>query len=121
MTSVALTVLHSSTQPIHRQVAEAVETGDLDQLAVALKCLHNAGHPASLKTIMKLLPGFGNTAARLPLRIHVEAVLAMRRIAKREPKMVRPHSLIATINIITSLCVVFQLDLYYYFLIRSRK
>lgn len=38
---------------------------------------------------MKLLPGFGSAAASLPLRVHIDAVLALRNIAKKEPKMVR--------------------------------
>lgn len=48
----------------------------------------NAGHPASLKTIMKLLPGFGNAADAVPLRVQIDAILALRNIAKKEPKMV---------------------------------
>lgn len=98
MTSVTLMFFYILAQPVHRQVAEAVETGDIDQLTVTLKCLDNAGHPASLKTIMKFLPGFGSAAARVPLKVQVDAVLALRRIAKREPKMVRLHFLIPTIN-----------------------
>lgn len=78
-------------QPIHELVVQAVARGEIEELVVALKVLGNAGHPASLKPIMKLLPGFGSAAAGLPLRIHIDAVLALRNIAKREPKMVRLH------------------------------
>lgn len=55
---------------------------------MALKVLGNAGHPASLKTIMKLLPGFGGAAASMPMTVQIDAVLALRNIAKKEPKLV---------------------------------
>lgn len=76
-------------QPIHEIAIQALERGAIEEVVLALKVLGNAGHPASLKPIMKLLPGFGRDAANLPLRVHVDAVLALRNIAKREPKMVR--------------------------------
>ena len=37
---------------------------------------------------MKLLPGFSTAAAALPLNLHIEAILALRNIAKKEPKLV---------------------------------
>lgn len=43
---------------------------------------------------MKFLPGFGSAAANLPHRVHVDAALALRNIAKKEPKMVRLDLLI---------------------------
>lgn len=55
---------------------------------MVLKALGNAGHPASIKPITKLLPVFGTAAAALPLRVQADAVLALRNIAKREPRMV---------------------------------
>lgn len=79
-------------QPIHEIAVQALARGEIEEIVVALKVLGNAGHPASIKPIMKLLPGFGSAAANLPLRIHIDAVLALRNIAKREPKMVRLHS-----------------------------
>ncbi|KAM6938693.1 vitellogenin-2-like [Lycodopsis pacificus] len=76
--------------PMHDRVVQAVSKQDIEWLILALKVLGNAGHSASLKPIMKLLPGFGSaTAATLPLRVHIEAVLALRNIAKREPKMIQ--------------------------------
>ncbi|XP_060889626.1 vitellogenin 2 [Labrus mixtus] len=60
-----------------------------EKLSFDLKVLGNAGHPASLKPIMKLLPGFGSAAAHLPLRVHIDALLALRNIAKKEPKMIQ--------------------------------
>lgn len=85
-------------QPIHDLAIQAVARGEMEELIIAIKVLGNAGHPASLKPIMKLLPGFGNAAAGLPLRVHIDAVLAMRNIAKREPKMVRLHFPIPSIT-----------------------
>ena len=65
----------------------------IEELVLALKVLGNAGHPASLKPIMKLLPGFGSAAASLPMRVHIDAVLALRNIAKKDPKIVRTKHL----------------------------
>ncbi|XP_070816139.1 vitellogenin-2-like isoform X2 [Chaetodon trifascialis] len=76
-------------RPIHELAVQALARGEVDELIVALKVLGNAGHPASLKPIMKLLPGFGSAAASLPHRVHIEAALALRNIAKREPKMIQ--------------------------------
>ncbi|XP_054645281.1 vitellogenin-2-like [Dunckerocampus dactyliophorus] len=76
-------------KPIHDQLVQAVTKGDREEIILALKVLGNAGHPSSLKPILKILPGFGSTAANLPLRVHIEGVLALRNIAKREPKMIQ--------------------------------
>ncbi|CAK6958104.1 vitellogenin-2-like [Scomber scombrus] len=76
-------------KPIHEIAVQAVARSDIGELTVALKVLGNAGHPASLKPILKLLPGFGSAAANLPLRVHIDAVLALRNIAKKEPKMIQ--------------------------------
>ncbi|XP_034002721.1 vitellogenin-2-like [Trematomus bernacchii] len=76
-------------RPIHELAIQAVAKGEIEELIMTLKVLGNAGHPGSLKTIMKLLPGFGSAAASLPLRVHIEAVLALRNMAKREPKMIQ--------------------------------
>ncbi|KAG7327858.1 hypothetical protein KOW79_009464 [Hemibagrus wyckioides] len=80
-------------RPIHESAAEAISKGDHRELTLALKVMGNAGHPASLKTIMKLLPGFGNAAAAVSLRVQIDAILALRNIAKKEPKMVQPVAL----------------------------
>uniref|UniRef100_A0A8C3AMF4 Phosvitin n=1 Tax=Cyclopterus lumpus TaxID=8103 RepID=A0A8C3AMF4_CYCLU len=58
----------------------------LHELAVQAE---NAGHPSSLKPITKLLPLSGSATAVLPLRVQIEAVMALRNIAKREPKMIQ--------------------------------
>ncbi|XP_053712740.1 vitellogenin-2-like [Synchiropus splendidus] len=76
-------------RPIHEIAAEAVARVDFEELILALKVLGNAGHASSLKPIMKLLPGFGSAASSFPHRVHFDAVLAMRNIAKKDPKMVQ--------------------------------
>uniref|UniRef100_A0A3P8W3Z2 Vitellogenin-2-like n=1 Tax=Cynoglossus semilaevis TaxID=244447 RepID=A0A3P8W3Z2_CYNSE len=76
-------------QPIHELAFEALNKGNVEEITIALKVLGNAGHPASLKPIMKFLPGFGSAAANLPHRVHNDAILAMRNIAKKEPKMIQ--------------------------------
>lgn len=69
-------------QPILDIAAEAIAKADVAEIILAVKVLGNAGHPASIKTIMKLLPGFGTAAAALPVRVHVDAVMALRNVAK---------------------------------------
>uniref|UniRef100_A0A7N6AEE7 Phosvitin n=1 Tax=Anabas testudineus TaxID=64144 RepID=A0A7N6AEE7_ANATE len=76
-------------RPIHELAVQALARGEFDEVVVALKVLGNAGHPASLKPIMKLLPCFGSAAANVPHRVQVDAVLALRNIAKREPRMIQ--------------------------------
>ncbi|XP_029905195.1 vitellogenin-2-like [Myripristis murdjan] len=76
-------------RPIHELAIEAVAKGEFEELVILLKVLGNAGHPGSLKTIMKLLPGFGSAAASLPMRIQIDAILALRNIAKKEPRMIQ--------------------------------
>ncbi|XDV22228.1 hypothetical protein PO909_027171 [Leuciscus waleckii] len=80
-------------KPIHEIAAEAISKNDIPEITLALKVLGNAGHPASLKPIMKLLPGLRTAATSLPLRIQVDAILALRNIAKKEPKLVQPVAL----------------------------
>ncbi|XP_066503327.1 vitellogenin-like [Hoplias malabaricus] len=80
-------------KPIHDLAAEAISKAEIPEITLALKVLGNAGHPASLKPIMKLLPGFGSAAASMPVRVQVDAILALRNIAKREPKLVQPVAL----------------------------
>ncbi|KAM9461345.1 vitellogenin-like isoform 1-T1 [Clarias gariepinus] len=80
-------------RPIHESAAQAISKADAPEITLALKVLGNAGHPASLKTIMKLLPGFGSAAANIPMNVQIDAILALRNIAKKEPKLVQPVAL----------------------------
>ncbi|CAL8393716.1 unnamed protein product [Boreogadus saida] len=76
-------------KPIHDLLIQSVDKVDIDGAIIALKVLGNAAHPASLKPIMKLLPGISTAAAALPLNVHIEAILALRNIAKKEPKLIQ--------------------------------
>ncbi|XP_073699923.1 vitellogenin-like [Garra rufa] len=80
-------------RPIHEIAAEAIAKNNIPEITLALKVLGNAGHPASLKPIMKLLPVLKTAAAAMPLRVQVDAILALRNIAKKEPQLVQPVAL----------------------------
>ncbi|NWU50174.1 VIT2 protein, partial [Dromas ardeola] len=80
-------------QPLHDLATEATSKGDAKDMALALKAIGNAGEPASIKRILKFLPTFSLAAASLPNRIHVDAVLALRKIARKDPAKVREISL----------------------------
>lgn len=75
-------------QPLHELATEAASKGNAKDTALALKAIGNAGEPASIKRILKFLPTFSPTAASLPSRIHADAVLALRKIARKDPAKV---------------------------------
>lgn len=79
-------------QPIQDLLAEAVTKDETEDIILLLKVMGNAGHPASLKAITKILPIHGTPAAVLPVRVHVQAIMALRNIAKKEPRMVNSVS-----------------------------
>ncbi|KAJ8376406.1 hypothetical protein SKAU_G00069860 [Synaphobranchus kaupii] len=76
-------------KPVLDIAADAIAKANVAEITLALKVLGNAGHPASLKTIMKLLPGFGTAAAALPISVHADAVMALRNVAKFERRRVQ--------------------------------
>ncbi|KAJ8376408.1 hypothetical protein SKAU_G00069880 [Synaphobranchus kaupii] len=76
-------------KPIHDIAADAIAKANVAEISLALKVLGNAGHPASLKTIMKVLPGFGTAAAALPISVQADAVMALRNVAKFERRRVQ--------------------------------
>ncbi|XP_009960678.3 vitellogenin-2 [Tyto alba] len=80
-------------QPLHDLATEATSKGDAKDMALSLKAIGNAGEPASIKRILKFLPTFSAAAASLPNRIQVDAVLALRKIARKDPAKVREISL----------------------------
>ncbi|KAM6199302.1 vitellogenin-2-like [Sarcoramphus papa] len=80
-------------QPLHDLATEATSKGDAKDMALALKAIGNAGEPASIKRILKFLPTFSLAAASLPNRIHADAVLALRKIARKDTAKVREISL----------------------------
>ncbi|XP_063263462.1 vitellogenin-2-like [Prinia subflava] len=80
-------------QPLHDLATEATSKGDAKDMSLALKAMGNAGEPASIKRILKFLPTFSSAAASLPNRIHADAVLALRKIARKDPAKVREITL----------------------------
>ncbi|XP_067252451.1 vitellogenin [Chanodichthys erythropterus] len=76
-------------KPIHEIVTEVTAETDIAEITLILKVLGNAGHPASIKYITKFLPLFGNQIPNFPLRVQVGAVLALKAVAKKEPKLVQ--------------------------------
>lgn len=75
-------------QPIQDLLTEAVARDETKEIILLLKVLGNAGHPTSLKPITKILPIHGTAAASLPMRVHADAIMALRNIAKKEPRTV---------------------------------
>ncbi|NWH83803.1 VIT2 protein, partial [Aegithalos caudatus] len=80
-------------QPLHDLATEATSKGDAKDMSLALKAMGNAGEPASIKRILKFLPTFSSAATSLPIRIHADAVLALRKIARKDPAKVREITL----------------------------
>lgn len=68
---------------------EALRDNDKEDMILVLKALGNAGHPGSIKTIMRFLPGVAATPKDLPPAVQSAAVQAMRLIAARDPHSVR--------------------------------
>lgn len=94
-------------QPVQNLLVDAVAKDETQDIVLFLKVLGNAGHPTSLKPITKILPIHGTAAASLPIRVHADAILALRNIAKKEPRTVNSKysspeifSLIALMNYI---------------------
>lgn len=75
-------------KPFHEMVIEATAKADIAKMTLILKVLGNARHPASIKYITKFLPVFGNQIPLFPMRVQVVAILALKAIAKKEPKLV---------------------------------
>uniref|UniRef100_A0A4W4HE82 Vitellogenin domain-containing protein n=1 Tax=Electrophorus electricus TaxID=8005 RepID=A0A4W4HE82_ELEEL len=64
-----------------------------EDMVVALKALGNAGHPLSIKTIIKFLPGFSAKADTLPTSVKTVAVQSLRHLAIRDPHKVQDITL----------------------------
>lgn len=76
-------------QPLLDMASNGLTNGIDEDMVIALKALGNAGHPLSLKTIMKFLPGFSIKAESLSNRVQSVAVQALRNLAIRDPHNVR--------------------------------
>ena len=71
---------------------ESLKKGDDADMVLALKALGNAGHPGSIKTIMRFLPGVAANPVDLSPRVLSAAVQSMRLIAARDPQSVTIHT-----------------------------
>uniref|UniRef100_A0A8C2T9M1 Vitellogenin-2 n=1 Tax=Coturnix japonica TaxID=93934 RepID=A0A8C2T9M1_COTJA len=78
-------------QPIHDLADEAISRGREDKMKLALKCIGNMGEPASLKRILKFLPISSSSASEIPIHIQMDAIMALRKIAWKDPKTVQGY------------------------------
>nr|ACI30219.1 vitellogenin C [Xenotoca eiseni] len=83
----------TAVQPLLDMATEALRSDNKEEMVVALKALGNAGHPGSMKTIMRYLPGVAATPVDLPLRVQSAAIQAMRLITTRDPHSVQDVTL----------------------------
>ncbi|NXO38543.1 VIT1 protein, partial [Locustella ochotensis] len=85
-------------QLLHSFAGEALSKSSTEEISLALKALGNVGHPASIKHIKKFLPGYAAAASDLPLRVHATAVMALKNIGLKDPKMVQAITLEIFLN-----------------------
>ncbi|XP_061489475.1 vitellogenin-2-like isoform X2 [Rhineura floridana] len=71
-------------QPLHDLANGAANTTHEEDMVLALKAIGNAGEAASINYIKKFLPEFSLAANALPGRVHIDAVLALRKIARKK-------------------------------------
>uniref|UniRef100_H3B4X5 Uncharacterized protein n=1 Tax=Latimeria chalumnae TaxID=7897 RepID=H3B4X5_LATCH len=83
----------SVLQPLHAFAADALSRHHEEEMTLALKALGNAGHPASIKMIQKFLSGFTARAVDVSLTVQADAMMALRNIAKKEPRKVQDIAL----------------------------
>ncbi|XP_048457519.1 vitellogenin-like [Rhincodon typus] len=76
-------------KPLHDLLSVATAHVNEEDIVLGLKAIGNAGQLASIKNIMKLLPGFGTAAASIPLKIQADVIMALRNIAKKDPGKVQ--------------------------------
>ncbi|XP_023266800.1 vitellogenin-like [Seriola lalandi dorsalis] len=79
----------TAVQPLLDMATEALKNGNEAEMVITLKALGNAGHPGSIKTIMRFLPGVAANPVDLPPRVLSAAVQSMRLIAARDPQSVQ--------------------------------
>ncbi|XP_014794486.1 PREDICTED: vitellogenin-1-like [Calidris pugnax] len=85
-------------QLLHGFAGEALSKSNTEEISLALKALGNVGHPASIKHIKKFLPGYAAGASDLPLKVHATAVMALKNIGMKDPKMVQAITLEIFLN-----------------------
>ncbi|MBN3313261.1 VIT protein, partial [Atractosteus spatula] len=80
-------------EPLHNFATEAASRAHQEEIVLALKAIGNAGQPSSIKRIMKFLPGFSSGASHLTVKVQVDAVMALRNIAKQDRRKVQEVTL----------------------------
>uniref|UniRef100_A0A3P8VDW2 Vitellogenin 3, phosvitinless n=1 Tax=Cynoglossus semilaevis TaxID=244447 RepID=A0A3P8VDW2_CYNSE len=83
----------AAVQPLLDMATEALRTKNEADMVLVLKALGNAGHPGSIKTIIRFLPGVAAVPVDLPPRVLSAAVQSMRLIAARDPHSVQDVAL----------------------------
>ncbi|KAM4629403.1 vitellogenin 3, phosvitinless [Polymixia lowei] len=76
-------------QPLLDMAVDGLKRGSEEDMVVTLKALGNAGHPGSVKTIMRFLPGVAANPVDLPPRVLSAALQSMRLIAARDPHSIQ--------------------------------
>lgn len=76
-------------QPLINMAEESLKNRNESEMVTVLKALGNAGHPGSIKTIMRFLPGVAASTVELPPSVLSAAVQSLRLIALRDPHRVR--------------------------------
>ncbi|KAM3876377.1 vitellogenin 3, phosvitinless [Diretmus argenteus] len=79
----------TAVQPLLDMALDGLKKGSEDHMVLTLKALGNAGHPGSIKTIMRFLPGVSANPVDLPPRVQSAAVQALRLTAARDPHTVQ--------------------------------
>nr|XP_057930076.1 vitellogenin 3, phosvitinless [Doryrhamphus excisus] len=82
-----------AVQPLLDLATESFRNKNEDDMVLALRALGNAGHPGSIKTIMRFLPGVAANPVDLPPRVLNAAVQSMRLIAPRDPHTIQDISM----------------------------
>lgn len=67
---------------------KALADSDTETLILVLKAIGNAGSPASIKEIQKLLPSYSHICSLVEPKVVVTAILALRNVARIAPKEV---------------------------------
>ncbi|XP_064190201.1 vitellogenin 3, phosvitinless [Anguilla rostrata] len=83
----------AAVQPLLDLAIDGLNKDSEEEVVLALKALGNAGHPSSIKTIMRFLPGISPAGAALPTRVLNAAVQSLRLIAVRDPRSVQDIAL----------------------------
>ncbi|XP_059841192.1 vitellogenin-like [Hypanus sabinus] len=83
---------------LHSFLMDSAARSNEEDMTLALKAIGNAGQPASMKYIVKLLPGSQAPAANVPLKIQVDAVMALRNILRKDPTKVQSVTLRVFMN-----------------------